>query len=221
MCGRYTLKLSLENLEAVFHPERSALGDRDVSAVSKDQVFPTDWVPVLVNEQGLRALKLMRWGLIPAWSQEPPSAPLINARAETLREKPSFRDAFARQRCLVPSEAFLEWKADGRRKVPYRISMKDGRPFAMGAVWDRWKDPTSGEIIESVAIVTTGPNDLVAPIHDRMPLILHETDYAKWLDPQTPISEASALLVPFDSGPMQAEPLASPRPESPQLSFLD
>ena len=130
----------------------------------------------------------MRWGLIPAWAKEPSIGnKMINARAESVAEKPAFRAAFRSRRCIVPASGFYEWQRQGRGpKQPYLIRRKDGEPIGFAGLWEGWRDPASGEAVESCTIITCAPNELVAELHDRMPVILDPADYDRWLDPGAP-----------------------------------
>ncbi|QDV39398.1 Putative SOS response-associated peptidase YedK (plasmid) [Tautonia plasticadhaerens] len=143
---------------------------------------------------------------------------MINARAETVAGKPAFRSAFKHRRCLVPASGFFEWRAEGRTKTPHYFRREDDEPFAFAGLWERWsKGPAP---VESVAIITTEPNDLVAPVHDRMPAILRPEDYAQRLDPEEQASDLHALLAPFPAGLMAAHPVGtlvgSPRVDRPE-----
>ena len=164
-----------------------------------------------------RELALLRWGLIPSWSKDPAIGNrLINARAETAREKPSFRNAFRRHRCLIPASGFYEWQRQERGKQPYFVRMRDGRPFAFAGLWDRWESTDEG-VIETCTILTTAPNAVLAPIHDRMPVILPPAEYARWLDPSLRDTDSLApLLVPFPPDDMLAFPV-SPRVNPPTI----
>jgi putative SOS response-associated peptidase YedK len=164
-----------------------------------------------------RELALLRWGLIPSWSKDPSIGNrLINARAETAREKPSFRNAFRRHRCLIPANGFYEWQRQERGKQPYFVRMRDERLFAFAGLWDRWEGPDEC-VIETCAILTTSANAVLAPIHDRMPVILPPTEYARWLDPALPDTDSLApLLAPFPPEKMLAFPV-SPRVNSPAI----
>lgn len=144
-------------------------------------------------------LTFTRWGLIPYWSKEKGTGgSMMNARAETLAEKPSFRELFKRRRCVIPADDFYEWDSIHKRKTPYFIRMKNREPFALAGLWDRWKDPKTGESILSSTIITTGPNPLVAEIHDRMPAIIRKDRLGFWLNPG-PASGAGLMecLQPF------------------------
>ena len=164
-----------------------------------------------------RELAFLRWGLIPSWSKDPAIGNrLINARAETAREKPSFRNAFRRRRCLIPTNGFYEWQRRERGKQPYFVRMRDDRLFAFAGLWDRWESPDKG-VIESCTILTTAANAILAPIHDRMPVILPPAEYARWLDPGLPDTDSlGPLLVPFPAEDMLASPV-SPRVNAPTV----
>src|SRR3989449_488160 len=179
MCGRYTLKTPVERLSEKFQfPEVLPLKPRY-------NIAPSQWVAVfrLLPGDPDRKLAMLRWGLLPAWVKDPAKVQQpINAKAETAAEKPMFRDAFKRRRCLVPADGFYEWKQDGGRKQPVYIHMRDGEPFAIAGLWEHWEGQ-DGQVIESCTLLTTEPNDLLAPVHNRMPVILDPKDYAQWLDP--------------------------------------
>jgi len=164
-----------------------------------------------------RELALLRWGLIPSWSKDPAIGNrLINARAETPREKPSFRNAFRRHRCLIPTNGFYEWQHQERGKQPYFVRMRDDRLFAFAGLWDRWESPDKG-VIETCTILTTAANAVLAPIHDRMPVILPPAEYARWLDPGLLDTDSlGPLLVPFPAEDMLASPV-SPRVNAPTV----
>lgn len=149
---------------------------------------------------------MMRWGLVPFWAKEASIGyKMINAKSETLTEKPSFRKPFKEKRCLVLADGFYEWgKTDKKNKVPYRLVLKNRQPFAFAGLWDIWKTP-EGDKLLSFTIITTSANELMESIHDRMPVILHEKDEAKWLDPEFKDTEKlSSLLQPYPSELMEA-----------------
>lgn len=150
---------------------------------------PTVDIPVVRFADEKRRLSLMRWGLLPPWTKDPKRAPLLNnARAETVAEKPSFRTAFKSRRCLIPVDGFYEWKTIGKAKQPYYFRRQDELPFAFAGLWDTWND------IESCTIITTEANELMAPIHHRMPVVLGQNDHVEWLDPAA--SDLAKLLLP-------------------------
>ena len=162
----------------------------------------------MLSEGGERRLEMLRWGLIPPWADESQiGSRMINARAETAPEKPSFRRAFRVRRCLIPADGFYEWKRTNGSKQPYYIHMKDERPFAFAGLWESWND-NSGPAIRSCTILTTGPNALVAGVHDRMPVILPAGSYDAWLDPEAERDELAALLAPYPEDEMEAYPVS-------------
>jgi putative SOS response-associated peptidase YedK len=166
-------------------------------------ISPTQQVAVIRKIQEGRALSLMKWGLVPAWSKDPKKGPpLINARSESIATKPSFRDAFRKRRCLIPADGFYEWKATGTKvKQPYHIRFEDGRPFAFAGLWEHWGEGENA--IDSCTIITTEANDQMRTLHERMPVILQPEDYERWLDPnQKSTSALEALLVPFEPEPL-------------------
>lgn len=173
-------------------------------------IAPTQSVAVVRERvQGARELVLLYWGLIPSWSRDRAmGARMINARAETLAEKPAFRGAFRARRCLVVADGFYEWQKLGDRKRPHHIRMADGRPFAFAGLWERWEG-AGGEAVESCAIVTTTPNRLLAPIHDRMPAIVEPGLYAAWLDPRQHDADALAgILRPYAAEDLIVTPVS-------------
>src|SRR5262249_41276153 len=150
-----------------------------------------------------------RWGLIPSWAKDKKiGARLINARAETVAEKPAFRSAFKHRRCLIPADGFFEWKNEGGRKQPYYITLQDGGLFALAGLWEEWHSG-AGEVMPSCTIITTEANEVVRPLHERMPVILEVTGYADWLDPTAKSKEALlSLLRPFPAERMRAYPVS-------------
>jgi putative SOS response-associated peptidase YedK len=214
MCGRYTLTKSPSDLQDVFDLKGPSL-----NLPPRYNLAPSQDAPVVrrdAEEGEGRALAMLRWGLVPSWSKEPKSGySMINARAETVAEKPAFRRLLKSHRCLVPADGFYEWRPVGKRKQPYRIAMKDGAPFAFAGLWDRWRG-AEGETIESFTIIVTEANALVRPIHDRMPVILDPGDYALWLgEGEAAVEPALALLKPHPAELMTAYPV-DPRVNNPR-----
>ncbi len=169
MCGRYTLAVQLDLIA-----DRFLLKRVDAKETFRFNIAPTQLAPVIHQTDTGRTLTMMRWGLIPFWAKdESIGNKLINARAETLAEKPSFKRSLERKRCIVPADGFYEWKKskDGKTKTPMRIVVGQGDLFGFAGLWDRWKSP-NGESVESYTIITTEPNKFVSPIHNRMPVIL-------------------------------------------------
>jgi putative SOS response-associated peptidase YedK len=176
MCGRFILTVSAKDVADLF-------GLAEVPALEpRYNVAPTQPVAaVRADADGRRSLATLRWGLIAPWAKDAKHA-AINARAETAADKPTFRHAFRKRRCLIPADAFYEWQKVGRHKQPYLFKLRDGEPFAFAGIWEAWNGP-DGEALESCAILTTEANELVRSVHERMPVILDPRHYAEWLDP--------------------------------------
>ena len=177
MCGRY-VSPDEASIEREFNLVRS-----EWQFPPSYNVAPTDDVPVIrVDKEGKRAGASLHWGLIPYWAKDPKIAyRTINARAESIDTAPSFQQAFKKRRCLIPADSFYEWKKVVGGKIPYAIGMKDDSPFVFAGLWEGWKDPATDEWLRTCTIITGEPNELVAQIHTRMPIILPEEDHAKWL----------------------------------------
>lgn len=190
MCGRYYFFTPADIVAGRFGLATSpALRPRF-------NIAPQSEAPVILAGEGTRRLVAMRWGLVPSWSKDPASAyKMINARAETAHEKPSFRGPFRRQRALVPADGFYEWKREGETKRPFALRLASSEPFAMAGLWDRWKTPEGGELL-SFTILTTSANPLVSSVHDRMPVILPREAEATWLDPTESETALKSLLAP-------------------------
>jgi len=184
MCGRFGFAVPKSSLMAHFEAQ-SFRGDY----LERYNVAPTQSVPVVVAPEGERIIEVMRWGLIPSWAKDlKKQSPLINARAETITEKPSFRSSFKSRRCLVPADGFYEWVPKDNGKAPYWIYKTDEGLFAFAGIWSEWGQ--GEDVIRSFSIITTGANEKLKALHDRMPVILDPEDYARWLDPalQDPVS---------------------------------
>ena len=205
MCGRYRLSRHKQIIEEYF----DASGDGDWTP--RYNIAPTQPVPVVRQhpKEPKRVFSLMRWGLIPSWATDTKaSASMINARSETAATKPAFRDPMKFRRCLVPADGFYEWRKSGKTRQPFCFAMNDAELFAFAAVWDGWRGPT-GSWIKSCAILTTTPNAVTSPVHDRMPVILRKEDYDLWLDPgMTNVEAVSDLLKPFDARLMRSHPVS-------------
>lgn len=217
MCGRFTLISSAEDLVEQFQLfEVPSLSPRYNIAPSQ---------PVATVRQspgnGGRELALLRWGLVPFWAKDPSiGARMINARAETAAEKPSFRAAFRQRRCLVPADGFYEWQQQAQGKQPFYIRLRDERTLALAGLWEHWEG-TEGATIDSCTVLTTQPNDLIRPLHSRMPVVLGPQDYDLWLDPNVQSPERlQPLLRPYPSGEMVAYPVSkwvnSPQNDGPR-----
>jgi putative SOS response-associated peptidase YedK len=191
MCGRYVITSSPEAIRALFrYPEQPNFPPRY-------NVAPTQPVPIVRISERARGFALVRWGLIPAWVKDPREfSLLINARGETIGEKPAFRNAMQRRRCLFPADGFYEWKADRGAKRPYFIRPRSGGPIAFAGLWETWMGP-NGEEVDTACIVTTRANDVLAPIHDRMPVVVAPEAFDLWLDSaKVDAATAAALIAP-------------------------
>lgn len=199
MCGRY----------ALYGPPsryREYFGTLDwPECADRYNIAPSASVPVVRQApDGRRVVDLLRWGLVPNWAKDAAiGAKLNNARGETVADKPSFRSAWRRRRCLVPACGYYEWQPiAGDRKQPWFIRLKDDKPMAMGGLWESWGDPATGALIRTFCIITTGPNDVMRPIHDRMPVVVAPEYWSAWLNPAEP--DLTGLLVPYPSDQMEA-----------------
>jgi putative SOS response-associated peptidase YedK len=200
MCGRYTLT----NPDPIKLRQRFLVGDSVTEFEPRFNVAPTDAVPaVRLAEDGERELGRLRWGLVPGrWAEKSSGRPLINARVESISSQPAFAESFRERRCLIPADGFYEWRRDENGKTPCWITLRDGGLFAFAGVWAAIPARASGdagEMLHSCSIVTGPPNDLVKPIHDRMPVILAPDAEDGWLDPERPEGDLLALAVPIDS----------------------
>lgn len=200
MCGRFTLTVDPEELMERFH-----LDAAEAITAPRYNVAPTQDVTVVLSESPNR-LSVAKWGLIPSWAKDPGiGAQMINARAETLPEKPSFRNAFKKRRCLVLADGFFEWRKeqDGKTKTPMYMRLQDGEAFAFAGLYELWKSP-EGQDVRSCTLVTCEPNALLQTIHNRMPVILPRDAEAEWLDATTPVIALMAMLKPYPAERMQA-----------------
>jgi putative SOS response-associated peptidase YedK len=200
MCGRYTVAVDPQLLAERFNvtmPE---------DVVPRFNVAPTDSVLAVAERSAGRELVRARWGLIPHWAKEAKvGARMINARAETLAERSAYRPLLAKGRCLILADGFYEWRLDpDGRKRPVRYTLADGEPFGFAGLWTSWRDPASGDELRSCTIITTSANELVAPAHDRMPVILPRGVEQLWLDREVAPAEALALLLPYPAEQMRA-----------------
>lgn len=194
MCGRFTLTSNLDDLQGRFGFEALQLDYQP-----RYNIAPTQPVLAVTND-GQRTAGFMRWGLVPFWAKDLKAGyRMINAVGETLAAKPAFRAAFKKRRCLILANGFFEWRKDGKAKVPTYIFLKSREPFAFAGLWETWKAP-DGEVVRSCTIVTTTPNQFVAPVHNRMPVLLPQEAEALWLDPMTEDARVlTPLLIPSPS----------------------
>ena len=215
MCGRFTLRIPASRLVEIF----SLLDVPDFSA--RYNIAPTQMVASIRKVGPVRELTMQRWGLIPFWAKDKKIGNrMINARSETADTKPAFRAAFKKRRCLIPADGFYEWRksADSKTKTPYLIHMRNEEPFAFAGLWETWS--AAEETVESCTILTTSPNEMMAEVHDRMPVILGEDDYDTWLDETTSKDTLTQLLKPMSAAAMAMCTVStfvnSPRNESPE-----
>jgi putative SOS response-associated peptidase YedK len=205
MCGRYTdTKRDKQFLV------RMGIEQAEIDFVPRYNLSPTQQASVVMAAESGPQLRRARWGLIPSWAKdEKIGSSLINARGETVATKPAFRSSFKKRRCLVLADGFYEWQKIGAGKQPIYIRMREGKPFLFAGLWDRWND------IETFTIITTTPNELCSKIHDRMPVILKDDDFLKWINPATPLEEVGALIQPHAADSMECYPV-SPLVNSPR-----
>lgn len=206
MCGRFKLTVPFSELVRLYGLMNN------VNLRPRYNIAPTQDIAAVRSHADGRALDMLRWGLIPFWAKEKKIGySTINAMAETITTKATFADAFKKRRCLIIADGFYEWAKIGpKERQPYLIQMRDRAPFAFAGLWERWKDWAAEEVVQSATIITTAANDLCGPIHDRMPAILAQADYAKWLGEQPATQdELQTLLKPFDAMLMEAVRIGS------------
>lgn len=215
MCGRFTLRTPTDRLVEIF-----ALNEA-LDLPLRFNIAPTqDLAAIRGDEDDQRHFCLLRWGLVPSWAKDPSIGNrMINARAESVAEKPAFRAAFRRRRCLVPADGYYEWQKQGQKKQPFYIHRRDDLPFAFAGLWENWSGTQPP--LESCTLITTDANELTRPIHDRMPVIIAPENYREWLDPRNnDVQRLQALLRPYAEDELQADPVSTyvnnPRNEGPQ-----
>jgi putative SOS response-associated peptidase YedK len=194
MCGRFTLHTPESRLREVFNLETS----RPLGLKPRYNIAPSQQVPIIRDTESAREMKMARWGLIPHWSKEPKTKySTINARIETVAEKPTYRTSFKHRRCLIPADGFYEWKPINGRKIPHHIRMRDGGVFAMAGLWDHWQG--EGEDLESCTIIVMPANAVITPLHERMPAIIAPAQYDLWLDPR--VADKTEIMGYLHSAP--------------------
>jgi putative SOS response-associated peptidase YedK len=225
MCGRYFRRWDKQRLAEAFHTGLPTSFD----ILTSYNVAPQSVQPVvrLNHDTGAREFAQMGWGLVPFWSKDAKIGySTINAKAETVATSPLFREALKRRRCLVPADGFYEWqKVDAKTKQPYAIALKDGAPLAFAGLWERWVDKATNQPLETFTIVTTEPNEITVPIHNRMPVILAPRDYERWMASADPVQLPVDLLRPFDAVRMMTwrvgAAVGNVRNNSPELCELE
>ena len=201
MCGRYTLSTPAGRLAEEFQLDSTA----EISP--SYNVAPTQQVAAVVEDEGGRRLEMFRWGLVPSWAEDPEiGARMINARSETAPEKPSFRSAFRRRRCLIAADGFYEWKREDGGKQPYYFRMQDGRPFGFAGLWESWEKGDG--TLRTCTILTTRANSVLEGIHERMPVILPSDSYNAWLDPDADREELGELMIPYPGDDLETYPVS-------------
>ncbi len=220
MCGRFTETAKPEQIEKEFSVK---IADEKLFK-PRYNIAPTQIVSAVLEQDGTRIISGLKWGLIPHWSKDDSFASkLINARAETLAEKPSFRDAFKHKRCIIPASSFYEWdKKSSGTKQPYYFYLKDKDVFGFAGLYEEWLDKETGELVETCTIITTEANKVLEPVHDRMPVILKPKDYEQWLDAkEKDTGKLQKLLAPYPSEEMTAYKVGTsvnaPSNDSPEL----
>lgn len=203
MCGRFAIYSSPQSMRELF------VYFEQPNFPPRYNIAPTQPVPVIRLEGGVHHFVLMRWGLIPSWAREMPQTVLINARAETIAEKPSFRGAFRHHRGLMPADGYYEWRVtEAGTKQPYFIHRRDGQLMAIAAIWESWM-PANGSEIDTSALITTQASEAIAPVHHRMPVILDKSDWAAWLDPAATEKQLLSLLKPAPNDLLEAIPVST------------
>jgi putative SOS response-associated peptidase YedK len=220
MCGRFTSKAKPEQVEKEFK-----VGKLNPKLFEpRYNIAPTQLIPAVLETDGTRIVNALRWGLIPSWAKDDSiGGKMINARAETLSEKPSFKNAFKSRRCIIPASGFYEWAKKGETaKQPFYFYLKDKDVFGFAGLWEEWTDKETGELVETCTIITTEANEVLEPVHDRMPVILKAENYDQWLDEKDKDTERlQKLLVPFPASEMASHAVSkavnSPSYDSPDL----
>jgi putative SOS response-associated peptidase YedK len=218
MCGRITQNLTSDEIAELFGAD-----DEAQSPGGRFNVAPTENILGVVEHDERRVVTTYRWGLVPPWAESVKiGVQMINARAETVTEKPSFRTAFRKNRCIIPVGAFYEWQRTGPVKVPHAVVRRDGQPLALAGLWTTWRDPATEDKIRSCAIITTAANESMSSIHDRMPVILPDAVWDEWLDPKnSDVPALQSLLIPSANDLLRVYPVSSKvnsvRNDSPEL----
>ena len=204
MCGRFSA-VDIVELYKQFQIENSV-----ASLVPRYNIAPSQEIPAIISKNNKNELMMLRWGLVPNWAKDPSIGyKIINARAETIDIKPSFRHLITSRRCLIPADGFYEWKKEGKIKKPYRFILRGGKPFTFAGLWDSWTNQ-EGKIINSCTIITTRSNALIEPIHDRMPVILTKENEKLWIDQDLKEQELlKSLLKPYPEYLMEAYEVSS------------
>jgi len=220
MCGRFTQKADKENIKKEFKIDSF----QDTLLTPRYNIAPTQQIAAVRLLEGANELSMLKWGLVPSWAKDDSiGSKMINARAETLAEKPSFREAFRRRRLIIPASGFYEWQKTGKgTKQPFYFYLKDKEVFGFAGLWEEWLDKGTGKLLETCTIITTEANKVLEPVHDRMPVILKAKDYDQWLDAkETKTERLQSLLVPYPAAEMASHAVSRavniPATDSPEL----
>lgn len=206
MCGRFVLVTDLKIIQKNFNVQEVFCQYQP-----SWNIAPSQLIPAIINYDGKKLLVCFRWGLIPSWSKDPSIAEkMFNARAETVDQKPSFRDAFKKRRCLIVADGFYEWKKEGNKKIPLYYHLKSGRPFGFAGLYETWLSPDQKEI-STCTIITTAANELISPVHDRMPVILSGDQERAWLGSNaSDVAALKSILKPYPAEEMDSRPGIGP-----------
>jgi putative SOS response-associated peptidase YedK len=219
MCGRFTITVTMEEVEKLCEAEFEKQEDELMLFPPNYNASPGQKLPVITNEAPNKIVNY-RWGLIPFWAKDPTIGyKLINARSESILEKPSFKNAFKKRRCLIPADGYYEWDKKGKEKKPYRITLKNGELFSFAGIWETWTDKSKNQI-RTFSIITTEANELTKKLHDRMPCILNLEQKSDWLDIDLPEEVASEMLKQYPSSKMKMYEV-SPKVNSPKNNTPD
>ncbi len=220
MCGRFSSSAKPEQIKKEFN---AAVEDPSIFT-PRYNIAPTQMIPAVLNKEGERIIAALKWGLVPSWAKDALiGSRMINARAETLTEKPSFREAYKSRRCIVPASGFYEWqRSEKGAKQPFYFYLTNKEVFGFAGLWEEWLDKESGESLETCTIITTEANDVLKPVHDRMPVILKAADYDEWLDlKESNTDKLQKLLAPYPPDEMSSHAVSravnSPTLDSPEL----
>ena len=205
MCGRFTNSAEIKDIEKEFKINLS-----ETKSKPRYNIAPSQEIDVVLNQDDKIILTELKWGLVPSWSKDPDIGNrMINARGETLSEKPSFREAFKKRRCIIPATGFYEWKKAAGGKQPYYFFLPDKSIFGFAGLYEEWTDKKTGELLETCTIITTEANDVLKAVHDRMPVILNSENYALWLDEKVhDTNQLQKLIVPYSAKEMNAYPVS-------------
>jgi len=219
VCGRYSLTRREAELVERFGIEQLLMDRAELRP--RYNIAPTQMVPVVVSKDGQRVLAEMKWGLIPFWAKDKKIKPVINARSESIAEKPFFKQAASKRRCLIPADGFYEWKKANKEKVPLFIHMADRGLFGFAGLWDEWRGP-EGEVVRTCTIITTEANTTMSPVHDRMPVIVRPEHERLWLDPEIEdIEKLRDVLIRLDNDALKmyqvSSEVNSPAKDSPEM----